>query len=173
MAGWTQVAPILNARSLDFISHSEAQTRRLGARLAALLQGGDVICLVGELGTGKTCLAQGIGQGLGIEGPITSPSFTLVNEYRQQQARLPFYHIDLYRIQEVQETLTLGLDEYFYGDGVCVVEWADRAAEALPTEHLWIELRHIVETKRGLLMKPVGERYEELLREFKQRAFGI
>ena len=70
------MAPVLDERSLDFISHSEAQTRRLGARLGELLQGGDVICLAGELGTGKTCLAQGIGRGLGIEGPITSPSFT-------------------------------------------------------------------------------------------------
>ncbi len=167
------MAPILNERSLDFISHSEAQTRRLGARLAALLQGGEVICLVGELGAGKTCLAQGIGQGLGIEGPITSPSFTFINEYRQKQARLPFYHIDLYRIGQAQETLTLGLDEYFYGDGVCVVEWADRALEVLPAEHLWVELRYIVETKRGLLMKPVGKRYEELLQEFKRKAFGV
>jgi len=167
------VTPILDERSLDFISHSEAQTRRLGARLGELLQSGDVICLAGELGAGKTCLAQGIGQGLGIEGPITSPSFTLINEYRQEQARLLFYHVDLYRIEEARETLSLGLEDYFYGEGVCVVEWADRAPDALPAEHLWIELRHVVETKRGLLMKAVGERYEELLREFKRRAFGI
>jgi len=167
------VAPTLNKHSLDFISHSQAQTRRFGARLGELLQGGDVICLAGELGTGKTCLAQGIGQGLGIEGPITSPSFTLINEYRQQQARLPFYHIDLYRLAEAKETLTLGLEEYFYGEGVCVVEWADRAPQTLPAEHLWIALRYIDETKRGLLMKAVGKRYQELLREFKRRAFGI
>ena len=171
MMGWAEVAPILNERSLDFISHSEAQTRRLGARLGELLQGGDVICLVGELGAGKTCLVQGIGQGLGIEGPITSPSFTLINEYRQ--ARLPFYHIDLYRIGEAKEALSLGLEEYFSGEGVCVVEWADRAPDALPAEHLWIELRHLEETKRSLLMKAVGQRYERLLQEFKRRAFGI
>jgi len=167
------VAPILNEHSLDFISHSEAQTRRLGARLGRLLRSGDVICLAGELGVGKTCLAQGIGWGLGIEGPITSPSFTLINEYKQEQAMLPFYHIDLYRIEEAKEALALGLEEYFYGEGACVVEWADRAPEALPAEHLWIELRHIDETKRGLLMKAVGKRYKELLREFKRRAFGI
>ena len=167
------MAPILDEYSLDFISHSEAQTRRFGARLGELLQGGDVICLAGELGAGKTCLAQGIGQGLGIEGPITSPSFTLINEYRQEQARLPFYHIDLYRLGKAKEILTLGLEDYFYGEGACVVEWADRVPEALPAERLWIELRYIVETKRGLLMKAVGEHYEELLREFKRRAFGI
>ena len=99
------MAPVLDERSLDFISHSEAQTRRLGVRLGELLQGGDVICLVGELGAGKTCLAQGIGRGLGVEGPITSPSFTLINEYRQEQARLAFYHIDLYRIGDAKEFL--------------------------------------------------------------------
>ncbi len=160
----------MDEHSLDFISHSEAQTRRFGARLGELLQGGDVICLAGELGAGKTCLTQGIGQGLGIEGPITSPSFTLINEYRQEQARLPLYHVDLYRLGESKEVLTLGLEEYFYGEGVCVVEWADRASEALPAEHLWIELRYVVETKRGLLMKAVGKRYEELLRGFKRRS---
>ena len=167
------MAPVLDERSLDFISHSEAQTRRLGVRLGELLQGGDVICLVGELGAGKTCLAQGIGRGLGVKGPITSPSFTLINEYKQEQARLPFYHIDLYRIGDAKEALTLGLEEYSYGEGACVFEWADRAPEALPVEHLWIGLRYIDETKRGLLMKAVGKRYEELLREFKRRAFGI
>jgi tRNA threonylcarbamoyladenosine biosynthesis protein TsaE len=167
------MAPILDEHSLDFISHSEAQTRRFGARLGEFLQGGDVICLEGELGAGKTCLAKGIGQGLGIAGPITSPSFTLINEYRQEQSRLLFYHIDLYRLGEAKETLTLGLEEYFYGEGVCVVEWADRAPGAIPAEHLWIEFRYIVETKRGLLMKAVGRRYEELLREFKRGAFGI
>ena len=168
-----KVASILYEHSLDFISHSEAQTRRFGARLGELLQGGDVICLAGELGSGKTCLAQGIGRGLGIEGPITSPSFTLINEYRQEQARLSFYHIDLYRLGEAKEALALGLEEYFYGEGVCVVEWADRAREVLPAEYLWIELRYIVETKRGLLMKAVEKRYEDLLREFKRRAFGV
>lgn len=171
--GWAEVSPILNERSLDFISHSEAQTRRLGARLGELLQGGDVLCLAGELGTGKTRLVQGIGQGLGIEGPITSPSFTLINEYKQEHARLPLYHVDLYRVEEAKETLSLCLEEYFYGEGVCVVEWADRAPDALPAEYLWIELRHLEETKRSLLMKAVGQRYEKLLQEFRRRAFGI
>jgi len=160
------VASISDEHSLDFVSHSEAQTRQFGARLGELLQGGDVIYLAGELGAGKTCLTQGIGQGLGIKGAITSPSFTLINEYRQKQARLPFYHTDLYRLGEAKEVLTLGLDEYFYGEGVCVVEWADRVPEALPAEHLWIELRYIDKTKRGLLMRAVGKRYEELLQEF-------
>jgi len=100
--GYKEVAPILNEHGLDLISHSQAQTRRFGARLGELLQGGDVICLAGELGAGKTCFAQGIGRGLGIEGPVTSPSFTLINEYGQEQARLPFYHVDLYRLGEAK-----------------------------------------------------------------------
>jgi tRNA threonylcarbamoyladenosine biosynthesis protein TsaE len=153
--------------SFDFISRSEEQTRRLGSQLGKLLQRGDVICLAGELGTGKTCFAQGIGQGLGIEEPITSPSFTFVKEYRQGGA-LTLYHVDLYRIENVKETLTLGLEEYLYGDGACVVEWADRAIEALPADHLWIAFRHINERERGILMKAKGKRYEKLLLDFKE-----
>ena len=166
IAGKAEVVSIRDEYFLEFISRSQAQTRRLGVRLGELLQAGDVICLVGELGAGKTRLAQGIGQGLRIVGPITSPSFTLINEYRQEQARLPLYHMDLYRLGAVKEVLTLGLDEYFYGEGICVIEWADRAPDALPAEHLWIELRYINEADRGLLMKAVGKRYQELLREF-------
>lgn len=164
------VAPALNA--FDFVSHSVAQTQRVGSRLGELLQSGDVICLEGKLGTGKTCLTQGIGRGLGIEEPITSPTFTLIKEYRHPEARLPLYHIDFYRLEKVEEALALGLEEYFYGHGACVVEWAERAKQALPEERLWITLTHLNETERGILMEPVGQRYQELLREFELRAFG-
>ncbi len=164
---------ILGKHDLDFVSRSEAQTRRLGARLAELLRPGDVICLVGELGTGKTCFAQGVGCGLGAKEPITSPTFTLINEYRGAGMRLPFYHIDLYRIESAKDLLSLGLEDYFYGEGVCVIEWADRARGALPQEHLWVRLRHVDETKRAILMRGVGKRYQELLREFRKRTFGI
>ena len=90
--------PILNKHTLDFVSHSPAQTRRFGARLGALLQAGDLICLEGELGAGKTCLAQGIGRGLGIRQPITSPTFTLIAEYHLPRPAPALYHIDLYRL---------------------------------------------------------------------------
>ncbi|MFQ6059040.1 MAG: tRNA (adenosine(37)-N6)-threonylcarbamoyltransferase complex ATPase subunit type 1 TsaE [Anaerolineae bacterium] len=167
------MAPILGPWALDLISHSPDQTRRLGARLGQLLQGGDVVCLEGELGTGKTCLAQGIGRGLGIREPIVSPTFTLIREYKVAKGRPPLYHIDFYRLENAEEALALGLEEYLYGQGVCVIEWAERAQAALPRERLWITLKHLNETKRGLLMEATGQRYEELLREFKRRAFGV
>lgn len=163
----------MNLHALDFVSHSVAQTQRIGARLGELLQRGDIICLEGELGTGKTCLAQGIARGMGIEERVTSPSFTLIREYGRHGARLPLYHIDFYRIEEIEETLTLGLDDYLYGNGVCVIEWAERAKGILPGERLWITLKHLDETKRGILMEATGKRYRKLLREFKKRAFGV
>ena len=166
--------PILNEQMLDIISHSEAQTRRLGARLAALLSPGDVIALAGGLGTGKTRFAQGVGLGLGVTEPITSPTFTLVREYRGPGVRLPLFHVDLYRIADAAETLTFGLEEYLYGDGVCLIEWADRLGrDRLPPEHLWIDFRYLDQSKRGLLVQPRGTRYEKLLRDFRREAYGV
>ena len=166
--------PIVKEQMLDIISQSEAQTRRLGARLAELLLPGDVIALVGGLGTGKTRFAQGVGQGLGVKETITSPTFTLVQEYRGPRIRIPFFHVDLYRIENAAETLTFGLDEYLYGDGVCLIEWADRLGSShLPDEHLWISFRHLDRSKRVLLMQPQGKRYEQLLKDFRRQAYGV
>ncbi len=166
--------PILDERTLDIISHSEAQTRRLGARLAELLAPGDVIALAGELGTGKTRFVQGVGQGLGVTETIVSPTFTLVREYRGPAIRLPLFHVDLYRIADAAETWTFGLEEYLYGDGACLIEWADRlTGEYLPAEHLWIDFRHLDETKRGLLAQPRGAHYEKLSQNFRLRAYGV
>lgn len=167
------MSPILSPRALDIVSRSADQTRRLGARLGQLLVSGDVICLEGELGAGKTCLAQGIGRGLGIREPIVSPTFTLIREYKAAEGRPPFHHVDFYRLGDAEEALALGLEEILYGDGVCVIEWAEKMKAVLPVERLWITLRHLDETKRGLLMEATGQRYEELLREFRRRAFGV
>jgi len=169
LAGERTAMPILNEQMLDIISHSEAQTRRLGARLAALLSPGDVIALAGGLGTGKTRFAQGVGLGLGVTEPITSPTFTLVNEYH---GRLTLYHIDLYRINQVAEALAFGLEDYLYGDGVCVIEWAERAAEALSPERLWITFHHLDNTKRRITMRADGDHYQQLLKDFQHLAFG-
>lgn len=159
---------------LDIISHSEAQTRRLGARLAALLSPGDAIALAGVLGTGKTRFAQGVGQGLGVKEPIVSPTFTLIREYRGPGIRLPLFHVDLYRIGSAAETSTFGLEEYLYGDGVCLVEWADRLGSGqMPAEHLWIDFRHLDQSKRGLLIEPRGLHYEKLLKDFRRKAYGV
>jgi tRNA threonylcarbamoyladenosine biosynthesis protein TsaE len=165
------VSPILDGKALDFVSHSANQTRRLGSRLGELLEGGEVICLLGELGTGKTCLVQGMGQGLRVVDRVTSPTFTLVNEYRG--GRLMLYHVDLYRIVDAKAALTFGLDDYIYGDGVCAIEWAERVREIWPEEHLLVSLRHIDETKRGLTLRGYGARYESLVTQFRQKAFGV
>jgi tRNA threonylcarbamoyladenosine biosynthesis protein TsaE len=164
------------APTLDFVSHSTTQTQRIGARLGELLAAGDVVLLEGPLGSGKTLLTHGIAQGLGISEYITSPSFTLINEYwpKETGGRLPLYHIDLYRLGDAaKEASALGIEEYLYGDGVTVVEWAERAAEVLPAEHLLIRMSIVAETKRGLYMVPHGAHYVEILREFKRRAFGV
>jgi tRNA threonylcarbamoyladenosine biosynthesis protein TsaE len=166
--------PILDAHTLDFISHSPDQTRRFGARLGALLQPGDVVCLEGDLGTGKTCLAQGIGQGLGVVEPITSPTFTLIAEYRPPAPAPVLYHIDLYRLSDpVAEALALGLDDYLVGDGVCLVEWADRIEPILPAGRLWVTLRHVALSKRGIVIRASGPRCDLLLSEFRASAFGV
>jgi len=166
--------PILDEHTLDFISHSPAQTHRFGLRLGLLLKAGDLICLEGELGTGKTCLAQGIGEGMGVVEPITSPSFTLIAEHRPPAPAPTLYHIDLYRLDQVEdEARALGLDEYLWRDGVCLIEWADRLRTVLPAERLWITLRHLDDSKRGVVMRADGPRYDRLLREFRKAAFGV
>jgi tRNA threonylcarbamoyladenosine biosynthesis protein TsaE len=165
------VSPILDKQTVDFVSHSAEQTRRMGARLGQLFAGGEVICLTGDLGTGKTCLVQGIGQGLEFDDRITSPTFTLVNEYRG--GRLTLYHVDLYRIVDAKAALTFGLDEYLYNDGVCAIEWAERVQELWPDEYLRVSMRHIDETKRGLTLRGFGIQYERLVKQFKHRTFGV
>jgi len=164
----------LNQDSLDIISHSAAQTKRFGARLGALLRPGDVVCLEGDLGTGKTCLAQGVGLGLGVSEPVTSPSFTLIAEYRAPSPAPTLIHVDVYRLGDApQEALAFGLDDYLGGDGVCVIEWADRVESLLPPERLWLTFRHLDESKRGILLVASGDRYRALLHEFRQSAFGV
>jgi len=145
---------------LNLVTESPEETQRLGNRLGKLAQVGDVFLLVGGLGTGKTCLTQGIAWGLGIEGYATSPSFVVINQY---QGRLPLYHIDLYRLDQLEEVIELGLDDYLYSRGVCVVEWAEKALDVLPEEHLLVEMSFLSDTSRNLVLKPVGERYVELL----------
>jgi len=153
-------------------SHSAAQTRHIGECLGRLLQAGDVVCLQGELGTGKTCLCQGIGRGLGVTSVVTSPTFIIINEYPPSNRGHKLYHIDLYRIERNSEARTLGLEDYLYGDGVCVVEWAEWALDILPDERLWITLRHLGGTKRELEFHALGERYDELLQRFFRETRG-
>ena len=150
--------------SLRLDSHSPEQTQLLGSYVGELAQKGDVVLLVGELGTGKTCLVQGIAHGLAIKEYAFSPSFVLLREYH---GRLPLYHIDLYRLDRIEEIADLGLEEYFYGKGVCVVEWAEKGPEIVPQESLLISLHYIStsETERSSHLKPRGERYRELTKQ--------
>lgn len=168
--------------TLDSISHSAAQTQRFGARLGELLQGGELILLNGQLGTGKTTFTQGLAQGMGIIEQINSPTFTLLKEYTRQShsgtkqesssKRAPaLYHFDLYRLDDPDEIFDLGFDEYFNGDGVCVVEWAEKADLYWPSDHLNIRLKILSETKRGLLFTAVGPRYCGLLRQFQKNTY--
>src|SRR4030042_112128 len=145
---------------LKFLSHSPEQTRRLGMRLGKLSQAGDVFLLTGNLGGGKTCLTQGIARGLGVKEYAFSPSFVIVREYH---GRLPLYHIDFYRLDRIEEIADLGLDEYLHGQGVCVVEWADKGTTLMPEEHLLINLSYISDTERSISLDSRGNRYAELL----------
>lgn len=152
--------------SLSINSTAPEQTEEIGVALGKLAQAGDVLLLQGSLGAGKTCLTQGLARGLGIPGDVTSPTFILVNEYRT--GRLPLYHVDLYRIERIQEASDLGLDEYFFGPGVSVVEWPDRAPAAMPDDYLLVALDYVPgdERARRIEFTPLGERYMVLLKEF-------
>ena len=159
---------------LDFISHSAAQTIRLGQRLGELLHQGDLLLLLGDFGTGKTHLIKGIAQGLGSTDLVNSPSFVLINEYRAgpQHGSMPIFHADLYRIEDPDELTGIGIEDAWAGDGVCLIEWAEQAGGRLPHEHLAISLQHLSETKRVMRFEPHGRRYEQLVAEFKKVAFA-
>jgi tRNA threonylcarbamoyladenosine biosynthesis protein TsaE len=163
--------PILDQRSLDFWSHSPEQTVRFGARLGELLQTGDVLALSGELGAGKTTFVSGLSRGWGSTDQVTSPTFVLVNEYRRPDGQ-HLWHVDGYRLNSAAEALALGLEDLLAGEGVVVVEWPERLAEALPAERLNLALRWDDPTRRGLRMDAMGERYEALLNDFRLSAFG-
>ncbi|MQF48609.1 tRNA (adenosine(37)-N6)-threonylcarbamoyltransferase complex ATPase subunit type 1 TsaE [SAR202 cluster bacterium AC-647-N09_OGT_505m] len=141
-------------------SNSPGETRRIGASLGRHAEYGDVLLLCGDLGAGKTCLTQGIARGLGIEGYVRSPTFVLVSIHR---GRLALYHIDIYRLENLAEVLDLGLEEYLEGDGVSVIEWADKALEAFPQSCLLVTMVVDGEKERLIRLEPLGERYERLV----------
>jgi tRNA threonylcarbamoyladenosine biosynthesis protein TsaE len=150
---------------LEIISRSPEETQKIGVRLGELALPGDVFLLVGGLGAGKTCLTQGIAWGLGIKEYAASPSFVVI---RELHGRLPLYHIDFYRLDHLEEIAELGLDDYLYGKGVCVLEWAEKGLSLLPEEHLLIEISYLSDTERRLKLKPSGKRYRRIVSQLKQ-----
>lgn len=122
------------------VIRNEQDTRKFGTELAQKLKPGDIIALIGDLGTGKTTLTKFIAEGLGITGMITSPTFTIVQEYTE--GRLPLYHFDVYRINDPEEMYELGYEEYFFGQGVCVIEWADLIEDLIPGDSIQIRIEY-------------------------------
>lgn len=150
---------------LKVTTHSPEETRLLGEALGKLAGPGDVFCLNGDLGTGKTVFARGVASGLGVAGRVASPTFTLINEHR---GRIPFYHMDVYRLGDPGEMLDLGYEEYFYGPGVTLVEWAGLVEEFLPDERLEISISRSGEELREIVFIPRGESYRRLAEEMKK-----
>jgi len=134
-----------------FISNSVAETEAIGRRLAKDVNAGSVLALQGELGTGKTQFTKGLVAGLGAAAAVTSPTFTIVHEY--PGGRLPVYHFDFFRLEDKSSIARLGLDDYFFGDGVSVIEWADRFSEFVPKQARWISFEIKSETARVIKVK--------------------
>ena len=146
---------------MEILSRSPDQTRRLGERVGGALQTGDVICLQGDLGAGKTTFVQGIAQGWGSVDSVSSPTFILVNEYRRADTSRLF-HLDAYRLDSTMEAEQLDLDSML-SDGALIVEWPERMDGLFPIERLWVNLEHVAEEERGLKFHASGRRYEALL----------
>jgi tRNA threonylcarbamoyladenosine biosynthesis protein TsaE len=163
--------PILHPHSLEFISRSPEQTRRAGMRLGAVLRPGDLICLVGDLGAGKTTFVQGLASGWGSLDQASSPTFVLVNVYRRPDGgRL--YHLDTYRLSGPAEALDLDLDDLL-DTGPLAVEWAERISTVLPAERLTATLTWAGDEQRDLIFQAEGPRYIELLKNLRRQLFGL
>ena len=151
-------------KSLKFISRSPEETVKLGICLGECSEPGDIFLLSGRLGAGKTCLTQGIARGLGSTEYALSPTFVLMREIK---GRLMLYHIDLYRLDRIEEISDLGLDDYLYGKGLTVIEWAEKGMGILPAEHLLIRIDYLNDNERSFEFIPRGKRYEKLVKELR------
>lgn len=162
--------PILDALAFEVFSRSPEQTRRLGMRLGGLLQPGDLVCLQGELGAGKTTLVQGMVSGWGALDAASSPTFVLVNAYRRAGEGF-FYHLDAYRIESLAEAEELDLEALLAG-GPLVIEWPEQIVPLLPAERLWVYLEYESEEHRLLRFTGTGGRYEHLQKALRQAVYG-
>jgi len=155
---------------VTLFSMSPEDTVRIGRALGAVLEAGDIVALIGDLGTGKTCLTSGIARGLGVPEAyfITSPTFTLINEY---PGRIPLAHLDMYRLSGAADLDDIGIDEYFYGNGVMVIEWAEKIRELLPEKAFHIFLRHNGDDKRKIEISVKFDKRAKLRKELEEGGF--
>ncbi len=142
-------------------SSSPEHTFSLGFHVGTFVHPGDILCLIGHLGAGKTLFVKGIAKALSVNSEqVTSPTFTLINEYAGDYL---LYHFDVYRLENPEELEDLGYEEYFYGDGICIIEWGDRVTSYLPQEYLQIGIDKIDETTREIRFTPYGSHYQQLV----------
>ncbi|MCD4686175.1 MAG: tRNA (adenosine(37)-N6)-threonylcarbamoyltransferase complex ATPase subunit type 1 TsaE [Anaerolineae bacterium] len=158
--------------SITCISTSIEHTTQLGQQLGTLLSGGDVVCLSGDLGAGKTALTRGIGAGWGAQEPVTSPTFTLIHEHRRVQDAQLLYHVDCYRLSSANETWSIGLDDMLHSDHVTVIEWPENISGVLRVNRLWIDLLFVDDTQRKLMLHATGARYQALLATLRSSGWG-
>ena len=148
---------------MQIVTKNSEETVNFGKKISRLFKKGDVVALFGNLGSGKTTLVKGIAKGLGIkQNIINSPSFVLLKEYK---GKLPLYHFDFYRINKAQESYSLGLEEYLFGQGICVIEWADRIKRFLPKEYLKIELKFKNIDQRSIRLAGFGRHFRDLIKK--------
>ena len=161
---------VLDSHSIELKSRSPEQTRQLGARLGGALQTGDVICLQGDLGAGKTTFVQGIAKGWGSLDTVSSPTFILVNVYRRADGN-QLFHMDAYRLDSTLEAEQLDLDSML-AEGALIIEWPERMNGLIPNERLWINLDHVDEEEREMKFKASGKRYDDLLKVVHNATYG-
>ncbi|HEY5902122.1 MAG TPA: tRNA (adenosine(37)-N6)-threonylcarbamoyltransferase complex ATPase subunit type 1 TsaE [Anaerolineales bacterium] len=162
--------PILDAHTLDFFSRSPEQTRRVGMRLGGALRPGDVICLQGDLGAGKTTFVQGVAKGWGSLDEVSSPTFILVNLYRRADGA-QLYHMDAYRLDSAAEADELDLDAMLE-QGPLLIEWPERIQSLMPHDCLWVRLEYLAEEQRQMRITATGRRYDALISHLRQHLFG-
>lgn len=150
---------------MEIILNGLEETKEFGIKLGKLLKGGDILCLNGDLGAGKTTLTKSIGLGLGVTDYITSPTFALINEYK---GRNPVYHFDVYRLENVEELYDLGFDEYFYSNGISIIEWAEKIKKLLPKERIVLDIEKGKDIdERVVNITGYGNRYIDILEELR------
>jgi len=144
---------------MNFITNTVEETIELGKKIGRSLKPGDIVCIDGDLGSGKTHLTKGIALGLGIDEHITSPTFNIVNEY---EGRIKLYHFDVYRVNDPDEIAAIGFDEYIFSDAASVIEWSDYIKELIPDDHIQINIANESETRRNINIQFFGKRYDNI-----------